>query len=376
VIRSLRCILVLSVANLTTLVRAEPAATKPTPWRTLAPIPNPIGFGGMFAGVCEDGLFAGGGSQFVGGPSWQGGEKFYSDKVYFLPALDGSWRELPDRLPEPRANAACAPHGNAVIAAGGVNATGPLRSVVKIGIHKGDLSVESLPPLPHPLVYASAAVVRDVFYVVGGVPDAASKETSQECWALPLTVPPGSTTSAGWIRLPDLPGRAGIVMATGADDHGFYVFGGAAFLPPDGETTPTIPLDNAYRYDPASSVWIELADVPAPRVGAATPVPRLPDGSFFLAGGYGFIFVGEAKNHPGFDPETFLYSPSKNLWTNGPPFPRHRTIDPEKATSPGPEPVISSPAVLWHNQVVIISGEVRPSIRTPAVVAIPVSAVR
>lgn len=131
------------------------------------------------------------------------------------------------------------------------------------------------------------------------------------------------------------------------------------------------PLNTTYRYDPQSNTWTELLHMPIARVGAATPAPRLPNGDFFLAGGYGRIFSGPAQNHPGFERETLLFSPADNTWQAGPVLPCERQVNASSPTSAGPEPMVAAPAVIWNDLVVLISGEVRPATRTPAVVAIP-----
>lgn len=345
------------------------AASPDTAWKTLPPLPDPVGFGGMFAGVSDGVLFAGGGSRFIDKPVWNGGTKVFSDKVFVLKSPDGPWEELKERLPKEMAHSASAPYGSDVIAAGGMNGAGALRDVYRIGLKDGALQVAPLPPLPHPIVYGAAAVVKDVLYVIGGVPDATSTQPGRECWTLSLA----SGQPSEWTRVPDFPGKPGIVMAAAGDGRHFYVFGGMHFLPSDDGKTRPVPQDNAYRYDPASRTWTQLEDMPFARVGAATPCALLPDGDILVAGGYGFVFSGPQKEHPGFERETLIYSPVKNIWKEGPSLPCERKPNPDLPSSPGPEPMVAAPAVTWQNLVVLISGEVRPATRTPAVVAIPLS---
>ena len=354
---------------MTTLATAAPPATD---WKTLPPLPDPVGFGGMFAGVADGVLFTGGGSRFIDKPVWNGGKKVFSDKVFVLKNSAGPWEVLSDTLPLELAHGASAPHGSSVIYAGGMNASGALKNVYRISLTNGALQVADLPELPHPLVYAAAAVVQDVLYVVGGVTDAASTQPSKEFWALPLA----SNQPSVWTKLPDFPGKPGIVMSAAGAGESLYVFGGMHYLPSeDGKTRP-VPQDNAYRYDPATRTWTQLEDMPFARVGAATPCPVLPNGDILVAGGYGFVFAGLPKEHPGFERETLVYSPSKKTWREGPPLPCDRKPDPELPSSPGPEPMVAAPAVVWGDMAVLISGEVRPATRTPAVIGIPLSDIR
>lgn len=344
------------------------AASPDTSWRTLPPLPDPIGFGGMFAGNADGILFTGGGSRFVDKPVWHGGKKGYGDRVFILKNPEGPWEILPQQLPKEIAHSASAPFGEDVISVGGMNSDGAFVDAYRIGLRGGALHVEPLPAFPHPIVYGAAAIVQDVIYVIGGVSDAASTKPGNECWTLSLTA-----ENPAWKKVADFPGRPGIVMSAAADGRYFYVFGGMHYLAADDGKTRPVPLDNAYRFDPAANTWTQLKDLPFSRVGAATPCPVLPDGRILVAGGYGFVFPGAQKDHPGFERETLIYSPAKNTWQQGPQLPCDRKPDSELPSSPGPEPMVAAPAVIWREGVVLISGEVRPATRTPAVVTIPIA---
>ncbi len=343
----------------------EIPAAESLAWTTLHSLPDPVGFGGMFAGVSQGKLFAGGGSRFLDKPVWNGGTKDFSDAVFVLDDPKGSWRKLPDKLPAPIAHAACTAHGEAVLSAGGMNTEGALKSVQRLSLDGNRLVVEALPDLPEPPVYAAAAVAGDMLLVTGGVTAPSSTTPSRACWALRLT------GAAAWERMPDLPGEPGIVSSAGSDGTCFYVFGGMSYVPSENGKARPVPLASVWRLDPATRTWTALAHIPAPRVGAASPTWLLPHGRFLLAGGYGSVFPGAQKEHPGFEPETFVFDPEANTWADGPALPCERKVDANSPTSPGPEPMVAAPAVLWRNLLVILSGEVRPATRTPAVVALP-----
>ncbi len=319
-------------------------------WSNLPPLPH--GFGGMFAAESEGVLLAGGGSRFPLRPLWAGGGKVFGNAVYTLSSPQGTWRELPLRLPMPVAHAASAPWRGGVLLAGGVNAFGPRREVWHVRLHNGALQVEPLVPLPHPLVFATASVAGGVLYVVGGQSPGLSM--GRQCWALPLEPGRGPTV---WRRMADLPGPGGILMVAGSDGEAVFIFGGLAL-------NPLRPLADAYRLTPGLNRWEALAPLPAPRVAAASPAPRLANGSFWVAGGYEAVFPGPAQEHPGFSRATFRYQPRGNQWTPGPFLPPPRGRPP---SLPGAEPVVAAPAVLWQGGVYFISGETRPSLRTPAV---------
>lgn len=338
-------------------------------WETLSPLPDPIGFAGMFAGQSLNGLFAGGGSQFLDAPPWRGGHKVFSDRVFVLDSPAESWRELPDRLPFPMALAAGTPFEHETICVGGMNATGALRSALRVSIDDGKFRIIHLPDLPHPLACAAAAVVNGVLYVTGGITDPASTEPLTEFWAISLLS--SEDQPSKWKRLPDFPGKPVIIPTAASDGRFFYVFGGMHYQTTSNDKAEPLLQKAAYRFDPRDNTWRQLSDLPSPRVGAASPAPCLPDGRFLIAGGYGTVFAGALEDHPGFEAETFYYAPSEDKWSQAPPLPVLRAPNPDSPTSPGPEPMIAAPTLLWKNKVVLISGEVRPAIRTPAVICLP-----
>uniref|UniRef100_UPI00404B8132 Kelch repeat-containing protein n=1 Tax=Cephaloticoccus sp. TaxID=1985742 RepID=UPI00404B8132 len=336
----------------------------PQGWTNLTPLPDPIGFGGMFAGVLHDRLVSGGGSQWDK-PVWiAGAKKSYSDAIWALSSPSGEWEKLAINLPTPRGHFSGAAIPGAVLLAGGIDDGGCLRSVLALRETADGLTWQTLPDLPEPVVYGCAAVVSGRFYVIGGLDDAASKTPSAAVWSLSIENPdqPGE-----WRREPDLPGPGVFVAAaTGVKDQ-LYVFGGMA-VDAAGNFEPSV---RAYHYDPATRSWDRIADLPDPRVGLMTPCPVLPDNRILIAGGYSKMFPGVQREHPGFNDSTYYYDPASNAYTRGPDIPRGPVPDRDLAGDPGPAPMIGAPAVVWRNQAVAVSGEVRIATRSPQVLALP-----
>ena len=115
-----------------------------------------------------------------------------------------------------------------------------------------------------------------------------------------------------------------------------------------------------------------MPDLPSPRVGPASPCPVV-DGRIFVIGGYAEVFPGAQRDHPGFSRQTLLYSTTKNVWESGPILPHAPVPDRDVPGDTGPAPMIAAPAVIWENRAVVISGEVRASVRSPAVLAFPLA---
>lgn len=334
-------------------------------WFQLAPLPDPVGFAGMVAGVSQGKLLAGGGSRFVEKPVWDGGTKSFDDRMFCLASPKGEWQVLPEKLPTRVAHGAVTSYKDSLLLAGGMNETGCLKAAYRIGFQGDKLAITSLPDLPHPLGYAAGEVVGDYFYLAGGVEGPSMTSPLKECWRLKLD---GGTA---WERLPDLPGRAPFAPAAATDGKNFYLFGGMHYVEKEGEKPLPVPLDSAWMFDPAKNAWAELPPIPLARVAPVSPATQTPSGEIFLVGGYAKVFPGELRLHPGFDIETFFFNPKTEAWREGPEIPAKREINPSSTTNPGPEAPVATPAVIWNGFLVIIGGEVRAATRTPCVLAIP-----
>lgn len=331
-------------------------------WRPLAPLPDPVGFGGMFAGVLQGRLIAGGGAQWDK-PVWLGGQKVFNARLFALAAPDGAWTVLPERLPTPRGYFAIAAAPGAIYLAGGIDARGCLRTVQVLREAGEALAWSDLPELPEPVGYACAAIAGGRLFVVGGLRDPAATVATNTVWSLDLAAP----DVAGWRREPDLPGPGVFVAAAASAPGAFHVFGGVGFDP----AGKPVPSARAFRFDVAARQWRERAPLPEPRVGPVSPCAVLGDGRILVAGGYSTVFPGAQRDHPGFDVRTFLYDPAGDRWSEGPGLPKARVPDRDAPGDPGPAPMLGAPGAVWRGRFVAVSGEVRASVRSPQVLALP-----
>src|SRR5262249_53565983 len=80
-----------AATHLTMSAAPNKTESTPTGWFQLAPLPDPIGLGGMAAGVLEGRLVAAGGSQWDQ-PIWAKGKRLLSDRIFVLDQPDGKWR--------------------------------------------------------------------------------------------------------------------------------------------------------------------------------------------------------------------------------------------------------------------------------------------
>lgn len=340
--------------------------TTPSEWQSLPPLPDPIGYGGMFAGVLHDRLVTGGGSQWDR-PVWLKGAKSFTDRIWALSAPEGEWEQLPVKLPVPRGHFSFATAPGAIYLAGGIDASGCVKRVLVLQETDEGLTWASLPDLPVPVGYGTGAVAGRRLYVIGGMDDPASTKPSAAVWSLDL-----ATANAAWEREADLPGNGIFVAAaTGVGDQ-LVVLGGMT-------------VDDAGKFQPSRAVWSlassggdwqPLPSLPEARVGAITPCPVLADGRVVIAGGYSEIIPGVQREHPGFNPRTGIFNPATGAWTAGPDIPHAPVPDRDSAGDPGPAPTLGAPAVVWRGLVVAISGEVRIATRSPQVLALPLPETR
>lgn len=343
---------------MTTLASAQPAPG----WKLLAPLPDPIGYAGMTAGVLDGRLVATGGTQWSQ-PVWLKGARKFNDEIFVLDALDGKWRTAKARLPEPCGHFAAAATTDAIYFAGGTDPKGCRTAAYALHAEGGDYAFRRLPDLPKPTGYAAGAIAAGRFFVIGGVSDPASTAPGREVWSLDLAKPDG-----GWTREADLPGAGLLVPSAGSDGQSIYVFGGMAFEA--GKPKPSVA---AYRLAQAGGAWEQLPDLPEPRVAINGPCPALADGSLWLIGGYANVWTGAQREHPGFSAATLRYHPATRAWTAGPVLPNVGAANRDAPGDLGPVPPIGAPVAVWKNHVVVVGGEVRIATRTPAVLAWPLN---
>ncbi len=356
----------------------SPLPANPTAWNDAIPVGKPywrsLGLAGPIAGAHGDVLIAGGGANFPepaktsNRPNALG--KVYWDDVFVM-RRDGTWLDQTFRLPKSIAYAATlsTPRGVLVIGgegfSGGPNGTarGKLElfsDVFYLRYDAGRLDIEYLPSLPRPMSYAVAGIVDDVVYVAQG----------GDFYGLDLARP-----RTGWKRLPAWPGDPRDVAVGVAQGGRFFLLSGRAKTSGGWRF-----YRDAYAYDPEANAWERVADLPwSVTAGLAYPVG---DRYILVVGGdkdldrWNLIqeqtALREAQekgspawnehndaitwiydHHIGFNTELLLYDVRRDSWRVAGRF-------------PGP-PAVTTPAVVWGDDLVAVSGEIRPGVRTPRV---------
>lgn len=393
-------------------------------FQALAPIPDQLGLAGPIVGVHEDRLLVAGGANFAEptDPELWEKPKLYHDRLFSLVADSNSpggyrWQtETNVRLPLPMGYSSVVSTPYGVLSIGGENSDGPLDKVFLIrrsaraeqGGSQWEIIDGPVPDLPLPATAGGAAVVGDYVYVVAGKvqQEDGTSGASRVVWRLKLkhlaaagdgqkTDPVGAWEPvAAWPNAG--PERMFPLVTSQHDGFGqrLYIVGGryvgnptdwTKFMPTPGdkEASRLQFLRDAWvldpsRFDPQAldpktdvyagpDCWRRLADAPVP-MSAGTIVPVGP--SHFLVPAYasGDILAKQIRwkarrgpgnltlegkpsvfQHPGFPRQPFLYHTLTDRWV---------------AIGQSPAGQVTTPAVVWDESVFLISGEVRPRVRT------------
>lgn len=250
--------MILSIlASLLLTVQTPLTKTETISWSQVTSIPDTLGYAGAFSGFVDGALVVAGGANFPDALPSEGGHKHWTRNVSVW--KDGAWTTYPDALPLPLAYGASVelPHG--LLCVGGDNADGASAAVVLVG---ADGTCKEVARMPQPLGHMAFGKIGTKVYLAGG-DTGGTTQNAFYCFDV-------NDVSGSWHRLPDLPGasRAFCVGAVQSDglDNCFYVFGGRSY-------TPGSEWDvrhDAYAYNPRLGVWKEVEGTFEVMAGTAT----------------------------------------------------------------------------------------------------------
>jgi len=374
-------------------------------FQSVPDLPNQIGVAGPIVGVIGDSLIVAGGANFAApdDPDLWDLPKRYLEDVWVLDrsfnngAADYEWNTnlVKAKLSQPVGYSSVVSTPFGVVSMGGENEKGPSNRAFLLTLtattEGGWVVVENdlgVPDLPQPCTAGGAAIVGDFIYVVAGQVQNQGeiKSASRIVWRLSLELLKRDLDSdvnsktdrwqqvASW---PDSGPRRMYCQVTSQHD-GFkdrlYVIGGRRFL--DGTDKSDLknlhPISDGWSFDPGAyhpekldlasgkyagaSPWKKMADSPVP-LTAGTAVPYGPAHIIVPAGATletlkKVLDSGvEMKDfpHPGFPRTAYAYHTVTDTWT---PF--------------GSIPVnqVTTPAVRWGDEIFLVSGEIRPRVRS------------
>lgn len=346
-------------------VLAEPGAGGRLAWSPLPPLPDPIGVAGPFVGSHAGALVVAGGANFAAADAadlWTLPKRWHAT-VHVLTGspVAATWMTQPP-LERPLAYGASVSTATGVACLGGDDGERVSAGAFMLAWDPatGRLARRPLPPLPEGRTAGGTAIIDGVIHLVGGQAGLGLDTATDTCFRLAVS------GGGAWERLPPVPGGPRsfpiVVAQSVAGEERLFVFGGRRQRP--GTTGPAgiEPLADAAEFSPSrhaadpTTAWRRLRAAPAPLM-AGTAVP-LRDGMIaILAYDDGARIPLEVsapesiRTHPGFPRKARGYDPARDAWFDPGSLPANQ---------------VTTPAAAWMGGHVIVSGEIRPRVRTPA----------
>lgn len=351
-------------------------------WSTPTSLPpvngQQLGLAGAMGGVHNNAMLIAGGANFPDSMPWKGGVKKYWKDIYVLQRDEAGkyqWLEKRFQLPKPLAYGASISYAGGVLCIGGENESGIQSDVYLLqwdGVNK-KVVIKKLPSLPMPLTNAAAAISGNMVYVAGGQ---TTGRTTDQFLALDLSSP------KSWQSLPPLPyplSHAVAVVQSNGEYPSVYVIGGR--MKKGAERTQH--YQSTLRYDPRKGEWKALRPVTdglgnMASLSAATAIASGANYILVFGGDKGDMFstledydiaIANAQSesekqklstekerlltsHAGFSKDIYLYNTVTDSWTKAGTLPASH---------------VTTFATRWGQDILIPSGEIRPGIRTPAI---------
>jgi N-acetylneuraminic acid mutarotase len=332
----------------TVAVHAQPVVAAALP-----ALPDAHGFAGCFAGMLGPQLIAAGGANFPDGVMpWNGGKKVWHNMVFGLDTThpEMGWRRL-GTLPLANGYGASIQTPQGLVMIGGGDAKTHFTTVRLMQWTDGRLVLTDWPALPAPRANACAALVENRIHLVGGTDTPDATRASNRHFVLDL-----AQLDQGWTEAAPMPGTGVMLATAAAAGDGLFVIGGCSLAPDAAGKPVRTYLKSGWRF--GHDQWTATAELPRAAVGAASPA-WTRDGRIYLVGGDdGSQLGGDPQTHPGFTHDILCYDVTGARWT-------------EFAKLPDGLPV-TLPGVAAGDAFILVNGEIRPGVRTPAVLKLSI----
>lgn len=395
-----RCILLTALAltfQFSSLAAEDGSAKQRLKFNPLPELPDAIGVAGPVVGVDQDRLIVAGGANFARpeNPELWELPKIYHDVVWVMevdrdlttPTYTWLDTDEPLRLSEKIGYASVVSTQRGVLVLGGENANGLTARAFLLKVQKKQDGLgfeviefdQQIPDLPAACKGGGAAVIGDYVYLVAGemLDSTGVANGSRMIWRLNLkkiSLDPNSDLnqqSELWEPLPGWPaeGPPRMFPLVASQHDGFtdrlLVFSGRYF--PQGKDHADANnlefLTDAWSFDltgvsdeGSAGSWKKIADCPVPMT-AGTAVAYGP--AHVIVPGYatGQVLKKQLESgtpmkefdHPGFPKLAYAYHTITDSWTKFGAVPANQ---------------VTTPAVRWGTDLFLVSGEIRPRVRT------------
>jgi len=322
-------------------------------WSTPSSLPDELGVAGPFVGLHHDALLVAGGANFTP-PVWES-EKIWHTRIHVLTRNQTGyqWHDG-GQLDRPIAYGANVSLADGVVCMGGSDGHEVFDTVFMLRWDPKTRSVQTqpLPSLPQPSVHGQAALINQTIYLAGGQQDLALETATDQLWALDMSQE-GDDQAFAWRVLQPIPGGARAFNLTLTQHNGYeeslYVLSGRR------EDQQGIHfLTDMWEYQPSKASW-RYRQGPPRCVMAGSGVAWGQSHLLILGGADGSLFdQGDQlkEDHPGFPRQALAYHTITDTWTSAGPL---------------PETQVTTTAVVWGEDIILPSGEIRPRVRTAAI---------
>ena len=321
------------------------------------------GLAGSFFGKQGDWFILAGGANFPNGKPWEGGTKIFSDEIFVFSESDNQFQPIAvsNKLPFGVAEGAYVSTTKGLLCLGGQTNDGLSNKAILLNYNGTDVAVEIYPNLPVALKNATASIIGNRVYLLGG--QTADGQSGNQFLLLDL-----SNLAKGWQSLPNFPiavSAATMSAQQDGEEISLFVFGGRAI----GKGNLTNFYSSVYNYKPSKNEWTTKNDI---RLDKTTPIQlsmavSAPIGATHIAligGDDGQVFHQVERainsgdiasrdslwiNHSGFNDKILLYNTVTDTWF--------------ELENPHKDPVAVASVVSDGKQIYISGGEIRPGIR-------------
>lgn len=324
------------------------------------------GLAGTYFGKHGDWLILAGGSNFPNGKPWENGVKRFSDKVFvFTQQADRNLQMIymENSLPIPLAEGAYVSIPDGVLCIGGLNSQGLTEKTWLLSFNGSSIKIEEYPPLPFAIKHSAATVIGTNIYLIGG-------ELSDGSFSNKLLTLDISNLNKGWEVISDFikpVSGASIVSQQDGEEMSLFVFGGRAKV----DSNITSFYSSVYQFRPSSGKWLQRGDI---RLNNGTSLSLSMASASSIGGSHIILYGGDTgdrfnqieiaannneiekrdslqMNHTGFNEKILVYNTITDSW-----------FEVGNATNP---PVAVSSVMSNGSTVYIVSGEIRPGVRSP-----------
>jgi hypothetical protein len=324
----------------------------------LPDLPDPLGRAGMMAAVLREAdgsevIVATGGTNFPDKMPWQGGQRKYHKDILKLARKDSvwSWSKIGE-LPEGLVGAAfCAtPKRDGLVIAGGASAEGHRAEVWLVGLDgKVTRFAESM---ARPRAYAGFTSANGHLIVIGGIARPEDTAALATLTSLDLDDPdkPWRTTDAD-------PSYGRIIPLVGSGLGKLVWGGGCSLSEKDGK--PFRSYHENLAFQSSLDAGNRFHGLPHALAGAAGPGVATATHLFFVGGDDGTQYGHPYETHTGLARRILVMD-----------------LETLEVTDLGewPHPVAVAPLLRLGDDLVTVSGEVRPGVRTPKLTRWPIPA--